>query len=322
MAEVYARHRCTAAAAGGELYAVVAEAIPGLGRRRARQAIIAGRVTVDGVAVQTPREPVPRAGAVIVCDLSQGLGGRRPAGSAGLGAAVLHRDDDVLVMDKAAGVLSAPDPSAPGEDLPSRLRAAARREHSDLSWLGLVHRLDREASGCLVFARNPAARALLQAQFNRHGAERIYRCLVAGAPHRDTDRLQGRIGRADDGRRSMVGDDRPGKSTDTRFRVLGRFAGATELEVHLGTGRTHQIRVQLAAIGCPILGDRLYGGRGRRGAPSGIHAERLILHAERVAFDHPTTGRRLTVAAPLPRDYRRCLTALRHAAGGDRHAVG
>ena len=184
--------------------------------------------------------------------------------------------------------------------VPELLREQARRQGRRLPFLGLLHRIDAATSGCLCFALNKKAQEILGVQFAHHAAERRYRALVLGGPLRDADTLTGSIGRGRDGRRRVVDEDEPGKTATTHFEVLRRLTGYSDVACRLETGRTHQIRVHLAAIGCPVLGDLVYGPRGPGAWAGAPRVRRLMLHAEKLIFDHPTTGVRTTVTAPLP----------------------
>lgn len=314
MSDLYRRHRFDLDAAADEpLFAALARALPGLARNKARLAITAGLVVIDGRLSTDPQEPLAAGAHPCTVDLAQGIpnrgtqrsqrrGGGPASGPGDRPFAVLYEDEQVIVVDKAAGVLSAPVDADSHGHIPELLRAYWRSQRSADRFIGVVHRIDQPTSGCLVVARSPQAQRLLQTQFASHAANRRYRCLVAGAPRRDEDTLRGRIGRGPDGRRALVDADRPGKDAVTHFRVQARYRDGSDLACTLETGRTHQIRVQLAAIGCPVLGDPVYGPRGKRGRPAaGLpRAPRLMLHAWEVAFDHPRTGARITVEALLP----------------------
>ncbi|TVR47342.1 MAG: RluA family pseudouridine synthase [Planctomycetota bacterium] len=287
-------------------------AIPELSRRRAREAVLSGLLSCNGEILVDPQAK-PEARQELILDLSQGIPHHRARESGGRASpgerpfTILHEDQELVVVDKAAGVLSAPGGEEEGRDhVLSRLRAHWRKQGLDASYLGVVHRIDLATSGCLVVARTKQAQNILQAQFAGESAGRFYTALVFGQPRRDQDTLTGDIGRGVDGRRALVADPSLGKSVITHFRVLERFTHASLLEVSLSTGRTHQIRVHLSAIGCPILGDPLYGRelvKGRRvpaGATAELRVPRLMLHAHRVSFDHPRHGRRMEISAPLP----------------------
>ncbi len=373
MTELYSLHRLTIDDAGQQLFAALATAIPGLSRHQARQAVSAGLVTVRGARVLEPKSPLP-AKARVECDLRHGI--KKPflakvhaeIAPAEKPFTILHEDSSLVIVDKAAGVLSAPSERGEHGHVPELLRRAWRKRGRDVRFIGVVHRLDKDTSGCLCFALTREAQRLIAAQFAAHSASRVYRCLVQGGPRKDQDTLAGRITHGMYGRRVLLrdapdgarardddssvedddeddGDDRqddgfddedfddhddgdagedrgpragggrgrgdagkPGKEAVTSFKVMKRWPRAADLEVSLETGRTHQIRVSLAAIGCPVLGDRVYGFRGadRTLAPGQTplpRPPRLMLHAQRLALDHPMGGERLVVDAPLPREF-------------------
>lgn len=309
-------HAFIAAAAEERLFAHLAEAIPGLSRHKARMAVSAGLVRVAGEPCLEPTAAVSR-GTAVTCDLRHGIPAKPHLAADRLAdehhrqhrVTILHQDDHLVVVDKAPGMLAAPSQRGERGHVPEHLRRLLRRRGDDAGFIGIVHRIDKETSGCLVFARTAAARSLLAEQFASHAAERTYRALVAGGPRQDEDVLAGRIGRANDGRRAVVDDEETGKSARTRFRVVQRFPAATELELRLETGRTHQVRVHLADIGCPVIGDPVYGlrraSRGRHVGQDLPKAPRMMLHAASLALDHPADGRRLVVEAPLPEIWQR-----------------
>jgi 23S rRNA pseudouridine1911/1915/1917 synthase len=169
---------------------------------------------------------------------------------------------------------------------------------------GIVHRLDRDTSGLLVVARSQEAHERLKRLVQRHGLERTYTALVRGRPRSRRGRIEAPIGRdRRDPTRQSLKTDSP-RDAVTRFELLELVGQYALLRVDLETGRTHQIRVHLAAIGLPVVGDSVYGvpdpGLGRQ-----------FLHAARLAFDHPFTGERIEVESPLPRELARHLEALR-----------
>ncbi|MCX8039717.1 MAG: RluA family pseudouridine synthase [Planctomycetota bacterium] len=310
MTRLYALHRVQLSDESQPLYAALAAAIPGLSRRIARRAILAGLVSSGSGAVRSPAETLP-AGTTVVVDLRHGW--RRAWRQLREGPSppvedlkILQRDQDVCIIDKPAGLPSVPPPGQ--RRMPhvgSALRRLLARQGAPAAYLGLVHRLDRDTSGCMVVACSLAAQRLLAAQFAGAAVERRYRCLVVGHPPAEQGVVRGRQGRGRDGRRSLVPDDQPGVPAQTQWQVLARWTGGCELELRLLTGRTHQARVAMADLGCPILGDRLYG----RSVP-GCRAERLFLHAATLAFDHPRHGRRLQATAPLPKAWGAGIAAL------------
>ena len=235
--------------------------------------------------------------------------------------AVLHEDRDLVVLDKAAGMVVHPARGAPHSTLVNALLFRLGAAGGAVPRLGLVHRLDRDTSGCLVVARTEAALASLQAQWKGRTVEKTYLALCHGrlAAEGTLDTAYGRHPRD---RTRFTGKVRSPRRAVTAWRVREAFGGAATLaEVTLHTGRTHQIRVHLSEAGHPLLGDQVYGGARREarlpaGDPVRRAAEaigRQALHAVRLAFDHPRTGHRLVLEAPLPPDFGRALAALRSA---------
>ncbi len=314
MAELYSLHRLSVAAAGEPLFATLAMAIPGLSRHRAREAVSAGLVKVEGATVIEPKHALGVGPTRLECDLRHGIKAPLRArlhaevAPATKPFGVVYEDSSLVVVDKAVGVISAPVHKA-GEigapergHVPELLRRMYRKQGRELRFIGVVHRLDKETSGCLCFALTREAQRLIAVQFASHAAARTYRCFVTKAPRKDQDTIVGNIGRDAHGRRALVEDDEPGKESITHFRVLHRYARGAELEVRLETGRTHQIRVSLSAIGCPIYGDHLYLSHRpkTRDETPPPKAPRLMLHAHVLELDHPVTGERLKVVAPIP----------------------
>ncbi len=320
MPELYSLHRLTLAAAEEPLFAALANAVPGLSRHQARLAITAGLVKVGGSAVLEPKYLLT-ASSKVECDLRHGI---KAAFKARIYEnvtptdkpfTIIFQDSQVIVVDKQSGIVSAPT-IKPGDTTPERghmpelLRRACHKRGQDLRFIGQVHRLDKETSGCLCFALTRESQRLMATQFASHAAARTYRCITVRTPRNPEDTLRGSLGRRLDGRRALVTDDEDGdgKEMITHFRVLRKFTGAdgrdlgAELEVRLETGRTHQIRISLSAIGCPIYGDTVYGltGKAARTAVPAPKSPRMMLHAHLLAFDHPLSGERIEVVAPVP----------------------
>jgi 23S rRNA pseudouridine1911/1915/1917 synthase len=214
---------------------------------------------------------------------------------------VLYDDADGLVVDKPAGL--AVEPARPGA--PSAVGAASRLGAFDVDGRalpGLPHRLDKDTSGCLLLARHDRALAALRRAFEEGRVEKEYLALVQGAPP-ETGRLDTPYGRDPAAPRRFTTLFPSARRARLRFEVERRLAGAALLRVGLETGRTHQIRVQLAEAGWPVLGDAVYGVR------SGAIA-RQALHAVRLAFPRPEDGERVEVRAPIPADLARALELL------------
>lgn len=225
---------------------------------------------------------------------------------------VVHADDDLLIIDKPAGLVVHPAPGHPGGTLVNALLA-----HGDGStWggiagvqrPGIVHRLDRDTSGLLMVARHDLAQASLMAQLKARRIKKTYQALVHGSVSAAVGRIEAPIGR-DPRHRTRMAVTPDGRPSVTGYRVRERFAEWTLLELDLVTGRTHQIRVHLEAIGHPVAGDRVYGtGTSRRG-PEGL--DRLFLHAWRLELTSPSDGHLIRAVAPLPSELERVLARMR-----------
>ncbi len=209
---------------------------------------------------------------------------------------VVHDDDDIVVADKPAGLLTIGTDRERHRTLYRRLFDSELRRHPG-GRVFVVHRLDRDASGLLVFAKSEKAKRVLQAQFHDRTASRTYHAVVRGSYPRDEDVLKSYLVQNRALRMYVTADPRRGKLAITRVRVLRRAPLATLLEVVLESGRKHQIRVHLAETGHPLLGDRRYGED--RAGPIG----RLALHAVALELEHPTTGKHMRFESGLPRRF-------------------
>jgi 23S rRNA pseudouridine1911/1915/1917 synthase len=212
---------------------------------------------------------------------------------------VAYEDEHLLIVDKPAGVVVHPAAGhARGTLVQGLLEKIAGGEEADRP--GIVHRLDRDTSGLLVVARSEEAHRRLQNLVRRRALEREYLALVRGRPQSWRGRIEAPIGRdRNDPTRQSLDTDSP-RGAITQFAVERLFDGYALLRVRLETGRTHQIRVHLAAIDLPVVGDRIYGVRD-------LGLERQFLHASRLAFDHPFTENRLEAHSPLPDDLQAAL---------------
>lgn len=214
---------------------------------------------------------------------------------------ILYEDSDVVVVNKPCGMVV--HPAAGNED--GTLVNALLYHIRDLSGIGgamrpgIVHRLDKDTSGVLLVAKNDAAHQALSAQFKARTMEKHYLAVVQGGFAQDEGEIDAPLARhrTDRKRMAVVTEGKPSKTT---YTVVERLRGAALLDVHLHTGRTHQIRVHMAYIGRPILGDVIYGGK-----HPPHKATRLMLHAWWIAFTHPRTGERVRVEAPMPEEFAR-----------------
>jgi 23S rRNA pseudouridine1911/1915/1917 synthase len=274
----------------------------GLSRRAAREAVRSGRVDVDGRAVDEPGREVTE-GARLDFDphrpQKRRVRARLP---------MLHEDGDVLIVDKPAGLLTVPTEAREKDTAWSRALQYLQRRYGGRPYAGIVHRLDKDTSGALAFARSREALHVLQDLFRTHAIEREYVALVLGTPP-DQGKLDADLVREEGLRRRTARAGQTGRRAVTRFRTLERFRDAALVAVRPETGRTHQIRVHFAEAGHPILGDRVYGGT----SGAAERAPRQMLHARTLGFRHPGTGRSVSAEAPLPEDFERALAALRAA---------
>jgi 23S rRNA pseudouridine1911/1915/1917 synthase len=278
-----------------------------LSRRRAREFVETGRVDLAGATVREPGLPVEADADVRL------VASRPPVGKVRTNLRVLHEDPDVLVVDKPAGLLSVPAEARERDTLLSRANAYLLHRYRRRPYVGVVHRLDKETSGALVFARSRAALKGLQELFRRHDVEREYAALVEGAPAADSGTIaDALVADRGDRRRGVARRGQAGRKAVTRYRVVERFPRAALLSLQLETGRTHQIRVHLASIGHPVLGDAVYRPRGFGEPPLAV--ARQMLHARTLGFRHPGTGSIVRVESPLPEDFREAVSRLRRRA--------
>ena len=229
---------------------------------------------------------------------------------------VIYEDDLLLVLNKPAGLVVHP---AAGHDEHTLVNALLHHCAGQLSGIGgvarpgIVHRLDKDTSGCMVVAKTDAAHLALAAQFAERRVEKTYHALVCGEELRDGGEICAAIARHPSHRKRMAVRADTGRMARTSYRVVERLRGATLVEARLHTGRTHQVRVHFQFLGHPLVGDATYGARQNRRLAE-LHrftAERQMLHASRITFTHPRSGQRLTLEAPWPQDFRDAVAALR-----------
>ena len=296
---------------GVRLDAFLAAVLTGCSRSQIQRFIREGLVTADAGAVR-PSTPV-RTGQQFTIDLPAPL--EATAAPEDIPLDIVFEDPDVVVIDKAAGMVVHP---AAGH--PSGTMVNALLHHvDDLSGVGgelrpgIVHRLDRGTSGLMVVAKNDAAHHELARQFHDREVEKEYIALVWGVVQAGR-RIDAPIGRDPNERQKMSTRARRARSAVTRVTRAEHLKGVSLLHVVIATGRTHQIRVHLDAIGHPIVGDRTYGGVHRH-VPGDLRAvqrlERPFLHAARLAFTHPSDGRRLEFQSSLPADLQTVLQDIR-----------
>ncbi|HET8542742.1 MAG TPA: RluA family pseudouridine synthase [Anaeromyxobacter sp.] len=263
----------------------------GISRGEARRALGTGGVFLDGRRCKVAGRAV-REGQRVVVNLAEG--GREAAAPPPLDRGrLLYADADVAAVDKPPGVPSQPTLTTDRGTLPELVSALLGAP------VRLVHRLDRDTSGVTIFARTPAAAAALAAAFRDGAPEKTYLALCGRAPEPREGRLEAALGR-DPARAGLRRVDPHGEPAATRFRTLRESPRAAAVEARPETGRTHQIRVHLAHLGAPLLGDARYGGARRVGE---LPIPRVLLHARRLELDHPVTGARLVLEAAVPEDF-------------------
>ena len=273
----------------------------GLTRSRIASLMEQGHVTLDGVVV-TKAGLKAKPGQAITLTVPA----PRPATpeAQDIPLTILYEDSDMAVVVKPCGMVV--HPAAGNED--GTLVNALLHHLDSLGGIGgelrpgIVHRLDKDTSGLLLIAKNDAAQLALSGQLSARSMEKHYRALVEGNLREDAGRIEAPIARSKKDRKKMA-VDAEGREAITEWTVLQRGRGVTLLDVHILTGRTHQIRVHMKHIGHPVCGDPIYG------SPRGARVPRLMLHAHSLTFAHPTTGERMTFTAELPEEFLRGLKA-------------
>jgi 23S rRNA pseudouridine1911/1915/1917 synthase len=312
---------------------------PAASRQTLKRMAAAGRVRVNGRPARRLDTPVGEGEAVTVLDRAAAEPPAGGAGKAGKGRpdwavnagrgrlTIVYEDQDLIVVDKPAGLLTS---TVAGERRPTLL--ARVREHVEGPGgqdgggggrrrgprAGLIHRLDRDAAGLLVFSKNDPAYQSLKSQFFHHDVERVYAAVVHGIPDPPAGRIESRLVERADGSVYSTGQPGKGQAAVTHYETVRSAGGVSLLRVTLHTGRKHQIRAHLSQKGWPIVGDVVYGKADRptqRGRAGNGPGERLLLAAVRLAFTHPRTGERVTFEVPPPE-----AMATAHDPSG--HAVG
>ena len=308
---------------GDRLDRFLVSQLPALSRSRIQLLIDEGRVLVDGVALKASHHVA--SGQTVDVEIP-------PTQSAGVEAEpipldILYEDEDVAVINKPAGMIVHP---GAGADAGTLVAALLNRFHdAGLSTTGgplrpgVVHRLDKDTSGAILVARTNEAHRKLVDDFRERRIEKIYLALLHGSIKGQSGSVELAIARDLRRRSRMTARRRDGREARTDWRILLRLKNYTLIEADLHTGRTHQIRVHFSALSCPVVGDTLYGAPRQERAASVLlpPLERNFLHAARIAFAHPRTGRRIAVRAPLPPQLVDYLAALARAVQADPSSV-
>jgi 23S rRNA pseudouridine1911/1915/1917 synthase len=292
--------------AGQRLDHVLQQQLPDYSRSRIQDWIKGGRALVNGKIERASR--LVRQGDEIEVEPAE----LPPlaASPEAIPLTVLYEDDDVVAIDKAAGMVVHAGAGVRSGTLVNALLhrfGSLSSAGGDLR-PGIVHRLDQYTSGVMLVAKNDAAHRKLTEQFASRKVRKIYLALVHGAVKADSGRIEKPIARDPARRVRMTARLAHGRSAWSEYRVLRRFDKFTLVEVRIGTGRTHQIRVHLSSIGHPVVGDRLYGAPAV--VPGHSPLGRYFLHSASIRFERPATGEPVEVAAPLPRDLEQWMAGL------------
>jgi 23S rRNA pseudouridine1911/1915/1917 synthase len=299
--------------AGERLDRFLATEIPELSRSRVQDLIDQGRVTVDGAACKPSHHVAAGESVALETPTPQAAGVEPEA----IPLEILYGDEDVAVVNKPAGMIVHPGAGASRGTLVAALlnRFGGNAGLSSVGGplrAGIVHRLDKGTSGALIVALNDEAHKDLVEQFSARLVQKTYVALLHGKIKGDSGVIEMPIARDLRRRSRMTARRREGRAARTDWRVLLRLDGFLLVEANLHTGRTHQIRVHFSALGCPVVGDTLYGAPRQERVGSVMLPElgRNFLHAARVAFSQPRTAERIDVRAPLPAELRGFLTQL------------
>ena len=282
--------------------------LTGLSRSYVQKLMSEGRITAEGRPLRA--NAIVPAGTALRVEVPPPAPAT-PLPEPGIEVPVVYEDGDLLIVDKPAGLVVHPSAGHESGTLVNALLGRHGEAFGGIAGVrrpGIVHRLDRDTSGLLVVARSDAAQASLMAQLKARRVKKTYLALVQGSVAAAVGRIEAPIGR-DPAHRTRMAVTASGRPATTGYRVRERFEGWTLLELDLVTGRTHQIRVHLAAIGHPVAGDPVYGGGTSRRGPAEL--ERLFLHAWRLELTSPSTGRLIRAEAPLPADLESVLRRLR-----------
>ena len=299
---------------GQRLDRAIADVMPTLSRERIKALLAEGAITrddgrplssgstkVDAATTLTIALPPPEPAEAIAQDMP---------------LVVVYEDAHLIVIDKPAGLVVHPANGNPDGTLVNALLHHCAGQLSGIGGVarpGIVHRIDKDTSGLLVVAKSDVAHEGLARQFADHSIDRVYHAITSGTPMPPAGTVDAPLARSSHDRKkiAVVGDGR-GKRAVTHFRTLERLNSAAFIECRLETGRTHQVRVHMAHIGHPLLGDPVYGKRSSHASTlKSIGFARQALHATRLGFIHPVEGKSVTFDSPLPNDMQELFTRLR-----------
>ncbi len=285
---------------------------PAMSRGAIQRLIEEGHITVNGA--KTKPTHTPRAGEIVRVEWPEA----KPAEAQpeDIPLDIIFEDDALLVLNKPPGLVVHP---AAGNEEHTLVNALLHHCEGELSGVGgvarpgIVHRLDKDTSGCLVVAKNDETHVALSAQFAGRNVHKVYLAILCGELPREKGDIRAAIARHTSHRKRMAVDDDRGRAAHTSYHVLERLNCATLVEAILHTGRTHQIRVHFQHLGFPVAGDTTYGQRQtkRLAELTKYEAPRVLLHAHKLTFTHPRSGKKMNFTAPWPEDFEDALNFLR-----------
>ncbi|MBR2832737.1 MAG: RluA family pseudouridine synthase [Oscillospiraceae bacterium] len=294
----------TAESGGERLDVFLAEAMDGVTRSAAQRLIDEGRVLLRGMPVKKSHRTEP--GGKYTVDLPE----PEPAEAApqDIPLDIVYEDGDVIVVNKPRGMVVHPAPGHPDGTLVNALLFHCGDSLSGIGGEkrpGIVHRIDKDTSGLIIAAKNDAAHQALSAQLSDHSLSRVYEAVVCGRMKDDSGTVDAPIGRHPADRKRQTVTEKNSRHAVTHYEVIARYNGYTHIRCLLETGRTHQIRVHMAHIGHPLLGDMVYG---RKRPEKGLEGQ--CLHARCLRFRHPSTGEEILLETPLPEYFTEVLKKL------------
>jgi len=289
------------------------EKFPAASRGAIQRLIEEGHIRVNGSPVKATHHP--HAGELVEIHWPEA----KPAAAQpeNIPLDILFEDDALLVVNKPAGMVVHP---SAGNEEHTLVNALLHHCHGSLSGIGgvarpgIVHRLDKETSGCLVVAKNDATHIALSEQFAERHVKKIYQAIVCGELPRESGEIRAAIARHPSHRKRMAAaDDDDGRPAHTSYTLVERLQAATLVDARIHTGRTHQIRVHFLHIGHPVVGDATYGARpnARLKELTNYAAPRVMLHARDLSFEHPGTRQLVNFSAPVPKDFKEALKFLK-----------
>lgn len=295
---------------GIRLDRVLSETVSGLSRSYLQKLFGQDRIRVNG-EICREKKALASSGDTVTVEVPEPE--KMDVAAEDIPLDIVYEDEDVLVVDKPAGMVVHPSPGHERGTLVNGLLYHCGDRLSSINGIlrpGIVHRIDKDTSGLLMVTKNDQAHRALAAQLADHSITRRYRAIVLDNLKEDEGTIEGDIGRDPGNRLRNAVVVQGGKPAVTHYRVLERFGQYTYLEAELETGRTHQIRVHMAHIRHPLLGDGLYGPEKNKAG-----AGRQMLHAAVLGFVHPTSGEYMEFESPLPEDFAKVLEGLRRKAG-------